>query len=143
MRFPFFVVTMLACAAPSVAWADAGANEGSTPNAEPVQKPRSVPRRTAGQVVTTLGIVHLVAGAIVTGVYAYETRPGPPDSIDGGCRKCFPPFSEFIGPMLLGMGVVQSAIGIPLWISGAGSASPATKVEVGGGPGTIAVRVTF
>jgi hypothetical protein len=124
---PAFALTFAAVAAPSLAHADpvavtsSGEDEARwsadaddaplAPRATvaPVAtRPKSVPRRTTGQVLTILGIAHLVAGSAVMGYFF-------------GLHDC-----EFcalggiiIGAPIAGTGVALTSVGIPLWATGA------------------------
>jgi hypothetical protein len=86
------------------------ATPGDTPkpvilaDAPPTLVPKSVPRRTVGQVFTIIGIAELVTGGAVGGGLTAAGWSGL--------------VWVFVGPVV-GEGFVLTSIGIPLWVSGA------------------------
>ena len=84
--------------------------------------PRSIPRRTTGQVLTILGVAHLVAGGVFSAWAQYDLHVHPNPDNPGTLSLN----TLLIGIPLLASGAGLSAVGIPLWVTGAESV-PATR----------------
>ena len=121
-----------------------------TPNA-----PRSIPRRTTGEVLTILGITHLVTGTILLGYVAGQFSMTCPNHVDGFDipPPCGPRsdayFSLIAGIPIAITGVALTATGIPLWVSGARRAgSDGARAEdyaprIAVGAGSVSITVPF
>lgn len=109
--------------------------------AEPTTRPRDVGMRTAGQVLVTIGATSIVAGSAVWIGYAAQDR----------CDFCALGGLVYGGPAI-GLGVILTAIGAPLWAVGAAevkdsdAASPKAArvdVDVQVGPSGVGLSGSF
>lgn len=105
--------------------------------------PRSVARRTAGQVLVTIGAASFT-GALIAGI------------AQAGCSGDFCGLGQLLITLpLAGQGVITTAIGIPLWVSGDARVSPEELVteeasspptwtpEVSVGAGNLTMTMRF
>lgn len=109
--------------------------------AEPTTHVRDVGMRTAGQVLVTIGATSIVAGSAVWIGYAAQDR----------CEFCALGGLVYGGPVV-GLGVILTAIGAPLWAVGGAEVkdSDATApkaarvdVDVQVGPSGVGVSGSF
>lgn len=99
-------------------------------------EPVSVGRRTAGQVLTIVGLVHVAVGVSALSVAGYYVNRAPDDPVTGwgscdmigddlmGCPINTWVATGFVGIPSLVLGTTLTAIGIPLWVTGARAREP-------------------
>jgi hypothetical protein len=132
------LVTTLLVAAPQ----EASAQEAvaAPPPPAPVQY-HSPAQRTAGKVLIGTGAASLVGFGVVTAISAYAWQNY--ERQNGGFLFLF------VGLPLLGAGLLETGIGIPLYLNGSkpantGMNAPApVALSVGVGPQSASLKVTF
>lgn len=138
-RSLLLVVVSAAVTVPATA---AFAEEPLAPRADPMPAsaepthPRDVGMRTAGQVMVTIGATAMATGAGVWIGYAVQPR----------CEFCGLAGLAFGGPVL-GLGVVLTAIGAPLWAVGGaevkGDAPKAARIDLHIGASSVGLSGSF
>ena len=105
----------------------------------PPTKPRSVSRRTVGQVLTILGGAQIVGGLVTLALIDPTKVKSRPD--DYGDSFGF----WFITVPLLANGVLMTGVGIPLWVSGAEDVptNPGQVPQLSLGAGSVTLTGQF
>ncbi len=80
---------------------------------EPKTEPQSIGKRTAGQVLTVAGLLHMAAGIALIVMAEQDDSAADGDGSPGAA------LGVVFGGIVLGSGVVLEMVGVPLWAMGA------------------------